>query len=185
MPAHHQPRVLVDLELMLLEHRIDLIPEHSKVIHQILLDVAFILIFSGSEDLFEGQSPWKDGLVQLFEILNGTNELSVGDQVILLVHWVVLSTDIVVFTLIVAVGFLLLGGHFDFHVSFEVLVIDHAHDEVKVVLSLFVRYKVVQSSGIKIDSCALLSKDPLDPHEHLKDILWCHATIIIVITQFK
>tara|TARA_B110000285_G_C15095232_1_gene601570 strand:+ start:1378 stop:1575 length:198 start_codon:yes stop_codon:yes gene_type:complete len=61
----------------------------------------------------------------------------------------------------------------------------HTHDEMEVVLGLFICHEIVEGGAFKVDPGALLGKDPLDAHEHLKDILRSHATIIVIIAELK
>ena len=45
MSAHDKARIFVILELMLLEYRVNFIPEHSKIIYLLWMDIKHRLIF--------------------------------------------------------------------------------------------------------------------------------------------
>lgn len=64
----------------------------------------------------------------------------------------------------------------------QTLVFDHPHDDVEVVLGLLVGDRVVEDCAVEVDLRALLGEHPLNSLEHVQDVLWRHAAVVVIVT---
>lgn len=67
----------------------------------------------------------------------------------------------------------------------ERLLLDGGHDEVEVALSLAVSDLVEHDLRLDIHAGRFTHKHSLKPLQHLQDVHWVHAPILVMITQLE
>ena len=68
---------------------------------------------------------------------------------------------------------------------FETLLLDCSHDEVEVAFCLAVGNLVEHDLRLNVDTCSLSDEDSLQALQHLEDVHWVHAAVLVVIAQLE
>lgn len=199
-----QVLVLFSLKEVLLKHRVQLVPEHVEIVQLHVTHFIHLLEWSRLENISEGKSSGQQSLVEtVFEATaESRHEFSVSDKVVFcyveLLH--VHSLSIVcglsprstcsrqhlrpICTLVLGFLFVLVSEAL-LVCLLERLLLDGSHDEVEVALSLAVSDLIEHDLRLHIHTSRFTDEHSLKSLQHLQDVHWIHAPILVVITQLE
>lgn len=172
------------------EDTIDFIAEHGKVINVGIGDSKLSLTLLAHKHIHECKGPWQYSFLDILHFLDGSHELLVGDQVIVTVRVLLLNVFLEhAFVLLAVETFAFFGSLLSLVqenlLLHNVLSLNHSHYDVEIAFSLLVSHEIVEDCAAKLNLCALLGKDTLNSFEHVEDIFWCHAAIVVIVTELK